>query len=233
MAGSPRPVGGTGVWMALADLLEPREAPGAAAAQDPVNPNQWYVYAVGGRAGGALTSTEQLNVTIAAGPPEVQTAAAAWVAGAAISDGRSELTAWSITHSEAANVPIGQTYIYAGGGAESTSVDTAIVPEGGALQWLVAQQMSPSRAGYAGVSGAGFIIAFGGQNAGPDDGITKGATSTSAGAAYLENWNSEGSTHLLVPRYLAGGAYESAFVYVIGGETTGGAATATTERTVL
>jgi hypothetical protein len=61
----------------------------------------------------------------------------------------------------------------------------------------------------------------------------KGEVSTDPGASYLVNWNSEGSTSLLVPRYLAGGAYESAFVYVVGGVTTGGAAVASTERTVL
>jgi hypothetical protein len=47
----------------------------------------------------------------------------------------------------------------------------------------------------------------------------------------LINWNNEGD-RLVVPRSFAGTCLESAFIYVVGGETDNGV-TKSTERTVL
>jgi hypothetical protein len=51
------------------------------------------------------------------------------------------------------------------------------------------------------------------------------------GPPELVNWNALGLA-LNVDRYLTGSAVESAFIFLVGGASTGGTPTATTERTV-
>jgi hypothetical protein len=225
----PLPLGATGVWMALPSLAGAREAAGVAAASDPSDPTKWHLYAIGGRGPGPLGTSERLDIAIdpATG---AQTPAAAWAADAPISEPRAELTAYAVSHAEAAQVPAGSTYLYAGGGEGSSNVDVALVAAGGALAWAPSNAMSPQRAGYAGVPGAGFLFAFGGAQGNPSDSNASAELDATAVPA-LVNWNNEGE-RLLAPRYLAGGAVESAFIYIIGGATTGGP-TAAMERTVL
>jgi hypothetical protein len=227
----PRPLGSTGEWMTLPSLSTAREAPGVTAGRDPADPAMWHVYAIGGRTAGAgseLASTERLTVTI--NVDESHALPAAWIAGADISAGRAELTAFSLSHSEAVQVPGGTTYIYAGGGTPSANVDVAQVAAGGDLVWSAADAMSPQRAGYAGLAGAGFLFAFGGAQGSPSDSNASAEIDPSAVPALI-NWNNEG-VRLIVGRYLAGSAVESAFIYVVGGDTATGP-TASTERTVL
>ncbi|MDH5671702.1 MAG: hypothetical protein OEZ06_06105 [Myxococcales bacterium] len=228
--GSPLPLGATGVWMALGELSEAREAPGLTAARDPVDASLWHLYAIGGRDGsGALASWERLGVTVAA--DSSHQAASSWVGGGgALSAARSELSAYAVTHVEAVQVPAGVTYVYAAGGAGSSNVDVAEVVAGGDLSWSETVSMTPPRAGYAGVAGGGSLFAFGGAQSAPSDGNVK-AEIDPGSVPELINWNNEG-VRLLTPRYLAGGAVESAFIYVVGGSTSSGA-TASMEKTVL
>ena len=81
--------------------------------------------------------------------------------------------------------------------------------------------------------GAGFLFAFGGQNSTPSDG--NGSAEIDEGAVPdLVNWNNEGVRLLDTPGplYFAGACVESAFVYVVGGDTAAGP-TNLMQRTVL
>jgi hypothetical protein len=228
-AQTPRPLGATGVWMSLPNLDTAREAPGVTAGRDPADPTTWHVYAVGGLdATGAVDSYERLAATIQ--PDQSHTLAASWAVGASmLSAARSELTAYAVSHSEAPQVAVGTTYIYAAGGRESTNVDVATVAAGGELTWAADRSMGAMRAGYAGVAGAGFLFVFGGAQGVPTDTTQSGEINPTAPPALI-NWNA--SERMTVPRYFAGGAIESAFIYVVGGQSTGGP-TPTIERTVL
>jgi hypothetical protein len=227
----PRPLGATGEWAQMPDLSEAREAVGVAVAQDPKSASDFHIFAVGGKGASALSSVERLTVTSDADGKQT---VASWAAAAAISSARSELSAFAVSHVEAAQVPAGVTYIYAGGGAGAgnmaSSVDVAEVKAGGALAWASTGAMKPARAGYAGLPGAGFLFAFGGPQSMSSDGIAS-AEIDSGNVPQLINWNNEG-VRLITERYLAGSAEESAFIYVVGG-TAGGGPTAKVERTVL
>jgi hypothetical protein len=137
-----------------------------------------------------------------------------------------------MSHSEGTQVPAGKTFLWAGGGAgtgpNATSVDGAEVLAGGDLTWGPSNAMSPQRGGYAGLAGGGFLFAFGGAQSKPSDSV---ASAEVAAPPALVNWNNEG-VKLLVPRYLSGGCVESAFIYIVGGDTDAGVAKSM-ERTVL
>jgi hypothetical protein len=229
----PRPLGATGNWFALPTLAAPHEALGVAAGADPGNPNAWYLYALGGR---GLNSTEMLAITITpedrtAGTLESHAIVGGWVAAGTLSVARSELTGYSVTHQEAVQVAAGQTFIYAGGGLESSNVDAAQIGAGGVITWTAQKAMSPQRQGYAGVAGADFLFAFGGTDTtGAGDSIA--AAQLVVPAPALGNWNNNGTYKLTIPRTYAGGTVESAFIFLAGG-ITNGVATAKTERTVL
>jgi hypothetical protein len=216
----PLPLGATGVWKPLPNLTTARDSLGVAAGQDPANPLQWHIYAMGGAGTGggmaALDSVEHLRVTIVAAPDGSQNYDMAWSAGPNLSAGRSELTGYSVSNSEAVTVPPGQTYIYAGAGKGSRNVDASVIAAGGGLTWTPESTMAPNQAGYAGVPGAGFLFVFGGANAAPDDNIKAAHVSATPPTLDPGAWNNNG-LKLLVPRYLAGGALESAFIYVVGG----------------
>lgn len=225
---SPRPLGATGVWMSMPSLGSAREAPGVAVAQDPDDHATFHLYVVGGRAGAELATGERLTVTVE--DDGTQSVDAAWIAlGDTLPVARAELALYSVSHLQTTAVPEGTTYLYAGGGDGSTEVDVALVLGGGDLEpWSGVDGMSPARSGYAAIAGADFLFAFGGQNGAASDG---GVSSEISPPPDLVNWNNEGE-RLAVPRYLAGAAVESAFVYVVGGDD-GDGPTAAVERTVL
>ncbi len=95
-----------------------------------------------------------------------------------------------------------------------------------------------NQAGYAPMVANNHIYAFGGKDNGPSDINHQTYICNNDGLGCNDvyppdtrNWTNTEAT-LTTPRYLMGSALESAFIYLVGGETTGGAATATTERTV-
>jgi len=228
----PLPLGATGVWVDMPALGTAREAAGIAAAHDPVDPALWHIYAAGGRSGmGRLDTIERGSVTLEA--DGTHTVSDFADVGGRMSSARAELALYSVSHSQAIRVPEGTTYLYAGGGESAgtmgTNVDVAQVQAGGDLgAWSPVDPISPGRWGYAALAGADFLFAFGGQMGRPTDG---GVSAEIDPPPDLVNWNNEG-VRLTVGRYLCGAVVESAFIYIVGGETDSGV-TASTERTVL
>lgn len=227
---APLPLGSTGVWKPLAKLGTAREAPGVAAAQAPGAADTFYIYAAGGRTNQPMASTERLKVTVAADGSQT---VGQWTGSGSLSSARAELSLFSMSHSQAVQVPKGTTYLYAGGGQgtgnSASNVDVAQVAADGSLSWTQANGMSPARSGYAGIGGAGFLFAFGGTQAKASDSCASAEIDPS-NVPQLINWNNEG-VKLNTPRYLAGGTEESAFIYIVGG--TNGGALKSIERTVL
>lgn len=230
---SPRPLGSTGNWSTLIpNLTVAREAPGVAVGADPGTAGRWWLFALGGRSNATtdLASTEKLQITMNADGS--QTVGASWTAATALPAARAELTGYSMAHSSAPQITGNATYIYAGGGTGSTSVDGSLLGAGGALTWVAVPSMSPAHSGYGGVGNQGFLFAFGGAQSLPDDSILAGQLDGTA-LPQLVNWNNNGGNRLTIPRYLEGGAFESANVYLVGGVTTGNVPTKTMEKAVL
>ncbi len=95
-----------------------------------------------------------------------------------------------------------------------------------------------NQAGYAPMVANNHIYAFGGKDNGPSDINHQTYICNNDGLGCNDvyppetrNWTNTEAT-LTTPRYLMGSALESAFIYLVGGETPDGTATATTERTV-
>jgi hypothetical protein len=63
-------------------------------------------------------------------------------------------------------------------------------------------------------------------------GSTRGSAFGTSTLGSGRAFSTRGSAQLTVPRFFAGAAVESAFIFVVGGQSTGGP-TATMERTVL
>ncbi len=114
----PLPTGSTGAWSVLPAMNTPRKGHAAAIAPDPADPkNKFYVYSLLGMnaTGASVTSYEYLPVTIEAnGRQTVGT----WTTGAnAFSAGRWQTSAWVADNTVSTVVPVGETWIYVGGGA--------------------------------------------------------------------------------------------------------------------
>jgi hypothetical protein len=231
---APLPLGATGVWVALDEMDAARQAAAVVAAPDPDDAATFHLYAIGGSTGASnLATVEHMTITLEADGTQT---ASNWQGASPISSARSELGGYAVGHADVPAIPSGTTYIYASGGVGSAgtrnNTDVAEVAAGGGLSWASADALSPGRTGYAALSGAGFLFAFGGHvgSTAPDATGVSAKIDTSSLPALI-NWNNEGE-QMTIPRYLPGGVIESSSIYIIGGETTGGA-TASTERTVL
>lgn len=234
--GEPLKIGDTGTWAVMASLNSPRQYPGTTIAKDPVD-DTYYIYAVGGKSGGGvLANYEYASIAVAADGSQTMSS---WT-GVATNDlgsGRWQLNLLAMDHSKASYVPAGTTYIYAAGGANAGAtaairdVDVAQVQAGGALGlWNVVRNITPARGGYGYAGANNTLYVFGGQGAQPSS--TNASSKIVIGSPPdLENWNALG-INLTVNRYLMGSAVESAFIFLVGGETAGGAPTNTTESTV-
>ncbi len=225
---TPLPIGSVGRWAQLPALNVARKAPAGAAAADPVTSGRFYVYALLGAnaAGTALTSYELLPVTVQANGHQV--VGTAWAPGASgVANGRSELGAWVVDSVTSGLVPPPDTYVYLGGGAQSTDVDAGRVAAGGDLGSFTAQRkFGGTQAGYGVCAANGQLFTFGGAGAAPSSGATSASIATPLPGLAPGAWNSQGIT-LASPRYLAGSAVQSAFIFLAGGQTATGASSTT------
>lgn len=88
-----------------------------------------------------------------------------------------------------------------------------------------------ARAGY-GVCGAnGQLFAFGGAGATPSAGAAAAVLTAPPPSLSANSWNNEGLTMTNL-RYLMGSTVQSAFIFLVGGQTDALPATATTELVI-
>ena len=234
----PLRIGDLGTWAVEPALNGPREYPGVTIAADPVTADTWHIYAVGGRRGGAVQDSYEYATITVAGDGSQTVSSWTEVTDNALRNGRWQLNLLAMDHGKASFIDPGTTYIYAPGGTDADAtggirdVDVAIVLEGGTLgAWAAVSNMQGG--GYAGYGFAGAnnsLFVFGGQGARPTT-SNSAAKIDSASVPDLENWNAMGFG-LNEPRYLLGSAVESAFIFLLGGMTTGDVPTNTTESTV-
>ncbi|HSB19664.1 MAG TPA: kelch repeat-containing protein [Anaeromyxobacteraceae bacterium] len=231
---TPLPFGSLGRWALLPSLGTARRAHAGAAAFDPVSPGKLYVYALLGQgAGGSpLTSYEYLPVTVLANGHQV--ADPSWTpGGSTVAAGRSQLGAWVADSVTSARIAAPATYVYLGGGLESTDVDAGNVAAGGDLGAFVAQKkFGGTQAGYGVCAANGQLFSFGGASAAPSQGATSASIVDPAPTLAPNSWNSQGIT-LSSPRYLTGSAVQSAFIFLVGGQTGTGPAAGAGSTTEL
>jgi hypothetical protein len=228
----PLPLGSTGQWAQLPALATARKGAAGAIAPDPSDPGKLYFYAALGAdtAGTGLTSYEYLPITV---QPNGHQTAAAWTTGAhAAAAGRWQLGAFVADRTVSTNVPAGSTFVYLGGGVGSTSVEAGLVSAGGDLGVLAAEKsFGVTQAGYGVCAANGQLFAFGGANAAPSGGAKSATVASPAPALAAGAWNDEGIA-LKSSRYLMGSAVQSAFIFLIAGDTGGGVGSTTTETVI-
>jgi hypothetical protein len=238
--GQPLVLGSTSAWQALPNLGTARNGPAGAAARDPSG--NWYVYALLGKDSGAETggagiaSYEYLPINTAANGR--QSVATAWTAGQQASAvGRWQLGAWVVDSVTASAVSPPDNFVYIGGGklgsgATNGRVEAGKVIAGGDLGILddTPRDFSNDRAGYGIAAAAGRLFAFGGSG-GHASGDAVAAQITGSPGLAANAWNNEGLS-LTVERYLMGSSIQSAFIFLVGGADTSGAALASTETVV-
>ena len=136
-------------------------------------------------------------------------------------------------------VTLGDTFVYLGGGRLGNNqtdgiVEAAKVQPGGALSAFDngPGDFSNVRVGYGTAAAAGRLFCFGGAAPGPKDNATSAAVVNPPPALAQNSWNNEG-LQMTTARYLMGSSIQSAFIFLLGGETSNaGAVTASTETVV-
>jgi hypothetical protein len=240
----PLPLGSTGRWATLPVLKAHRKGAAGAAAFDPVTAGKFYVYAGSGldATDTPLTSYEFLSVTIGANGH--QTTAASWTLGSkALGSGRWQLGAWVADASTATLISAPNTYVYFGGGVDAAlggvgTVEAGLVATGGDLGTLIQtpNDFNGTLAGYGVCAANDQLFTFGGSQAQPSPGATSATIGRAQPAIAPPSfspgaWNSEGLT-MTESRYLLGSSVQSAFIFLIGGQTATDAASKSTELVI-
>jgi hypothetical protein len=236
---TPLPLGSTGKWAPMPAMAIARSGAAGASAFDPATPGKFYFYALLGlnQANQAQTSYEYLPVTIL--PNGHQTAAGSWTTGAqASATGRWQLNAWIADSNVSSTIPSPDTYVYLGGGllANNTSagiVEAGKVQPGGDLGALsnTPKDFTSTLAGYGVCAANGQLFAFGGAGGVPSGGARSAAIIAPPPTLANNSWNSEGIT-LIDSRYLMGSSVQSAFIFLVAGQTAVSPASKTTELVI-
>jgi hypothetical protein len=234
---SPLPAGSTGKWLALPKLGTKRSGLAVTSARDPSDATRWYVYALLGKSAASTANGgyDYLAVTLAANGR--QSAAASWTAGAQQSGQPRWLAgAWPVDKTVTA-AAAGDTYLYVGGGLTGADqaanrVEVGKVLAGGALDAIsdVPEDFSSNSAGYGVCAANGQLFVFGGGP--PPKNGARSAKLQPFPALAKNSWNAEGlqMTHA---RYLLGSAVQSAFIFLIGGQTDEPSAASKTTELVI
>jgi len=236
----PLPLGSTGAWLKLPSMATKRSSPSVASAFEPGDPTKFYVYSILGKTGAttAAGSYEYLPVTIAANGR--QTAAGAWTAGTTTNAvPRSEAGVWVTTRATTTLISGTDTWIYVGSGKNAAgtlngAVDAAKVAVGGALgAWDTApKDFTSDHAGYGVCAANGRLYVFGGQGAAPSAGAKAAIMISPVPTLDSSSWNNEGLS-MTQARYLHGSAVQSAFIFLLGGQTAEPSLASKTTETVI
>ncbi len=223
---TPLPLGSTSAWQALPSLVAARTGLDAAAVEDPASAGTWHLYALLGE---GLTSYEYLDVSVL--PNGRQTVGSGWTTGAEeAAVARTQFGAWVVDSVVSETVTPGETYIYLGaglaaGGADDR-VEAALVTAGGELAAFtddptagdIVTDFSSTRVGYGSAAAAGRLFVFGGMASQVRADATAAELFNAAPELRNNSWNNEGLS-LLSPRYRMGSAIQSAFIFLMGGQT--------------
>lgn len=239
---TPLPPGSTSAWQALPALNTARSHLRGVAAPDPDTPGTFYLYALLGKDSGAdddgtgtaLSSYEYLEVTTM---PNGRQSVGTWTEpGTGFGAARFNHGAWMADSLVSSNIAAGSVYVYVGGGRDGagnaglvSGTEAATVGTDGSLSGFVsAHGMSTDRAGFGAVAAANRLFVFAGW---PSGSIRSNAESLSISAAppTLENnVDNEGGLTVGEARFLPGSALQSAFIFIVGGQTdNGGSVTGT------
>jgi hypothetical protein len=237
---TPLPQGSTSSWQALPDLNTAREGATGVAAADPADPSTWHVYSLLGRNGSTgLTTYEYLPVTLLNNGR--QTIGSAWTTGTNQSAvGRWQHGAWAIDSVDSSFLSGSDTYVYLGAGllADGTTQDDRVeagkVLAGGEIDVFAdiagptdkVQDFNSTRVGYGTAGAADRLFCFGGKGSGINSNAIAAGFIDPAPNLANNSWNNEGlsMTH---PRYLMGSPIQSAFIFLIAGDTGTGVTTST------
>lgn len=247
--GRPHQLGSTGAWKTLAATLgTARQGPGVAIAADPGDTTGTLhnLYVLGGRTGpnAAATSCERLPVTINGDGSHTVGTFTDCGQALATNQGRWQLALFEVGNEDASFVTAPTRFLYAGPGAAANgnnvvdAMDAFEVLSGGALGLRQpVTTMNTPHGGYGYAAANNFLYVFGGTALQPNDTaysvkLCAAATATcTAGPPELENWNNL-MGHLVEARYLTGSALQSAYIYLLGGQTDTEAATSSTEYAI-
>jgi hypothetical protein len=236
----PLKAGSTSAWQVLPNLNTARAGLSSAVAPEPGNSNLWHLYALAGKdnaaitGGNVLATYEHLAITVLANGR--QTVSNSWAPGANnVGAARWLAGAWVVDHDTASLVTSGNTWLYLGGGALAngngvSDVGATLVGASGVLGTFsaVPEDFSSSRIGYGTVAAAGRLFAFGGRAPNPKSNATAALIIDPAPTLAANAWNNEG-LNLSTERYLPGTAVQSAFIFLIGGESSATKAQTTTD----
>ncbi len=245
----PLPLGSTGRWHAIDSLNTARMGPAGALARSPTAAGTWHIYALLGKSGGsedsgtALDSYEYLTVTVGADGRQSIDAAGWTVGGNVAIEPRWLPGAWVVNASVIPSLA-DDSYVYVGGGRTTPvninndrtgTVEVAQVNDDGSLAAFdgAPDDLSSDRAGFGwlalGTSDTAKLLLFGGLQANPRNNAIGG---TLLSATEIDNWNNEGLS-MQQPRYLPGHSVQSAFIFLVGGQTdSDGSVTDTTETVI-
>jgi hypothetical protein len=230
-------------WHAIAPLAVARAGAAVVSAVDPASPEVSYLYVAGGRdeSGAPRDDYEWFTLTdVGAGRQRV----AGPFMGGSIGGARAQLPAWTVSAAQVPAVVSGDTWLYLGGGegpggVRVTTTVAGKVPPGGQVSFATTVNGTPvpgTGGGGAVVQRAGLVL-LGGGGAPTRGGVsadvcTSGELAggcTGAGVPALGNWSSVGGTLLARARYLMATVRSGPFVFIVGGQADGEAATASFE----
>ena len=181
------------------------------------------------------------HLTITELPNGRQTVASSWVMGTEQSAvARSEFGVWVVDNVVSDLVAPGDTYLYLGAGWDGADqdnrVEAARVSAGGELEAFsddptaadIIADFSSTRIGYGTAAAAGRLFVFGGLASLVAENATAAEIVDPAPELRNNSWNNEGLT-MTSPRYRFGSAIQSAFIFLVGGQTSAadGATTST------
>lgn len=244
-ANLPLPDGSLGVWHEVGLLSTEREGAAIVAVPDPADSSRYYLYVAGGldADGNVVTTIERTSIVAATTSSQVldpggfveQTTSMTgrWLIGAVYMDDRRSTLIGASTGNE------NEVWLYvlpgddpnAGGGGDIGEVSAFLVDVADGVSDGVGvdgdgslsaendalDAPGPKYAGYGYVADHNYIHLLGAQTGGPSQSGNETPLDP-AGPPLLDGWNA--GTNLLEPRFLHGVAYQSAFVFLLGGETT-------------
>lgn len=231
----PLAPGSTSEWSPLPVLNTARSQLRGVVAPDPDTAGTFYLYALLGKdsgsdddaTGAALTSYEYLAVT---STPNGRQTVGTWtqpVTG--FGAGRFNHGAWMADSLVSSSIGAGEAYVYVGGGRDAdgptgyvAGTEAATIGTDGSLSSFVsAHAMSTDRVGFGMAAAAERLFVFAGWPSGSIRDNAESLRISGSPPTLDTNVDNEGGLTVGEPRFLPGSALQSAFIFIVGGQTDG------------